>query len=46
MAPRFEGERTLTRICIGESGECEHGKYEGLALHEALRRLCVPRPDG
>ena len=39
MAYRFKGERTLMRIFIGESDKCEHGTYEGLALHEALLRL-------
>lgn len=39
MVHRFKGERTLMRIFIGESDKCEHGKYKGLALHEALLRL-------
>jgi PII-like signaling protein len=36
---QFTGERTLMRIFIGESDRVEHGRHEGLALHEALLRL-------
>jgi PII-like signaling protein len=39
MPHGFKGERTLMRIFIGESDRCEHGPYQGLALHEALLRL-------
>ncbi|MQA91827.1 MAG: DUF190 domain-containing protein [Gemmatimonas sp.] len=39
MPHRFTGERTLMRIFIGERDKCEHGPYQGLALHEALLRL-------
>jgi len=36
MQHRFEGERTLMRIYIGENDRARHGPYAGKALHEAL----------
>ena len=36
MTHRFEGERTLMRIFLGESDRCESGPYEGKPLYEAL----------
>lgn len=39
MTHRFEGERTLMRIFIGESDRCEEGKYRGRPLYEALLKL-------
>jgi uncharacterized protein len=38
MTQRFEGDRTLMRIFIGESDKCKNGPHKGLALHEALLR--------
>lgn len=39
MTHRFEGERTLMRIFIGESDHCEHGPHKGKPLYEALLHL-------
>ncbi len=39
MTHRFEGERTLMRIFIGESDRCQHGPHEGKSLYEALLGL-------
>lgn len=39
MTPRFEGERTLMRIFIGESDRCAEGPHRGKPLHEALLYL-------
>lgn len=39
MTHRFEGERTLMRIFIGESDRCEEGKHRGRPLYEALLKL-------
>ena len=39
MPHRFEGERTLMRIHVGESDRCEVGDHRGKPLHEALLRL-------
>lgn len=39
MPHRFNGERTLMRIFIGESDRCEVGTYRGKALYEALLEL-------
>lgn len=36
MAQRFEGERTLMRIFIGESDRCGIGTHKGKPLYEAL----------
>ena len=36
MTHRFEGERTLMRIFIGESDRCLEGPYHGKPLYEAL----------
>lgn len=36
MAQRFEGERTLMRIFIGESDRCAEGPHKGRPLYEAL----------
>jgi len=36
MSQRFEGERTLMRIFIGESDRCEEGPYKGKPLYEGL----------
>ena len=38
MTQRFEGERTLMRIFIGESDKCTSGAHKGMPLHEALLR--------
>jgi hypothetical protein len=39
MARRFEGERTLMRIFIGESDRCLEGRHRGKPLYEALVSL-------
>lgn len=36
MTQRFEGERTLMRIFLGEGDRCPSGPHEGRPLHEAL----------
>ena len=36
MPHRFEGERTLMRIFIGESDRCESGDHKGKPLYDAL----------
>jgi len=36
MTQRFEGERTLMRIFIGESDKCAEGPHKGKPLYEAL----------
>ncbi len=36
MTERFEGERTLMRIFIGESDRCAEGPHKGRPLYEAL----------
>lgn len=36
MPHRFEGERTLMRIFIGENDRCESGDHRGKPLYEAL----------
>jgi hypothetical protein len=36
MTRRFEGERTLMRIFIGESDRCAEGPHQGKPLYEAL----------
>ncbi len=36
MTHRFEGERTLMRIFIGESDRCTEGTHRGKPLYEAL----------
>lgn len=36
MSHRFEGERTLMRIFIGESDRCQGGSHHGKPLYEAL----------
>ena len=36
MPHRFQGERTLMRIFIGESDRCQTGRYKGKPLYEAL----------
>lgn len=36
MSDRFEGERTLMRIFIGESDRCADGPHKGKPLYEAL----------
>ncbi|HUH11864.1 MAG TPA: DUF190 domain-containing protein [Longimicrobiales bacterium] len=36
MSKRFEGERTLMRIFIGESDRCLEGPHKGKPLDEAL----------
>lgn len=36
---RFEGERTLMRIFLGESDRCTGGPHEGKPLYEALLSL-------
>lgn len=39
MTQRFEGERTLMRIFIGESDKCDEGPHRGKPLYEALLAL-------
>lgn len=39
MTHRFEGERTLMRVFIGESDRCREGEYQGRPLWEALLLL-------
>lgn len=39
MTQRFEGERTLMRIFIGESDRCAEGLHKGKPLYEALLTL-------
>ena len=39
MTHRFEGERTLMRIFIGESDRCQHEPHKGKSLYEALLDL-------
>jgi len=36
MTHRFEGDRTLMRVFIGESDRCTEGPYHGKPLYEAL----------
>ncbi len=36
MPHRFQGERTLMRIFIGESDKCQEGPHRGKPLYEAL----------
>lgn len=36
MSTRFEGERTLMRIFVGESDRCRQGSHEGRPLYDAL----------
>ena len=44
MPHRFNGERTLMRIFIGERDRCTAGAYKGMLLHEAL--VCLFRERG
>lgn len=44
MTERFEGERTLMRIFLGESDRCESGPHKGLPLYEAI--LLTLRDEG
>ena len=44
MTHRFEGERTLMRIFIGESDGCAEGAHSGKPLYEAL--LAMFRDQG
>jgi PII-like signaling protein len=44
MSQRFEGERTLMRVFIGESDRCAEGPYKGKPLYEAL--LAMLRQQG
>jgi len=44
MTRRFEGERTLMRIFLGESDRCEGGPWEGKPLYEAV--LLFLREEG
>lgn len=43
MSQRFEGERTLMRIFLGESDRCQSGAHEGEPLHEAILLLLRER---
>ncbi|MGH7476802.1 MAG: DUF190 domain-containing protein [Longimicrobiales bacterium] len=43
MPHRFEGERTLMRIFIGESDRCADGPHRGKPLYEALVALLRER---
>ncbi len=36
MTQRFEGERTLMRIFLGESDRCPTGPHKGKPLYEAI----------
>lgn len=36
MPHRFQGERTLMRVFIGESDRCREGAYRGKPLYDAL----------
>jgi PII-like signaling protein len=36
VTTRFEGERTLMRIFLGESDRCPTGPHKGLPLYEAI----------
>lgn len=44
MTRRFEGERTLMRIFLGESDRCPAGPHKGKPLYEAL--LLTLREEG
>ncbi|HSG09110.1 MAG TPA: DUF190 domain-containing protein [Longimicrobiales bacterium] len=44
MAARFEGERTLMRIFLGESDHCAAGPHKGRPLWEAI--LLTLRDEG
>lgn len=44
MTRRFEGERTLMRIFLGESDRCPEGPHKGKPLYEAL--LLTLREEG
>lgn len=39
MTERFEGERTLMRIFLGESDRCVSGPHKGKPLYEAILLL-------
>lgn len=43
MPHRFEGERTLMRIFLGESDRCEDGAYGGRPLYEAILQMLRDR---
>ncbi len=36
MAERFEGERTLMRVFLGESDRCTSGPHRGKPVYEAM----------
>ena len=44
MTRRFEGERTLMRIFLGENDRCPEGPHKGMPLYEAL--LLTLREEG
>ncbi len=44
MTRRFEGDRTLMRIFLGESDRCPEGPHKGKPLYEAL--LLTLREEG
>lgn len=44
MTKRFEGDRTLMRIFLGESDRCPAGPHKGKPLHEAI--LLTLREEG
>lgn len=44
MTHRFEGERTLMRIFLGESDRCASGPHAGKPLYEAI--LLTLREEG
>ena len=44
MTQRFEGERTLMRIFLGESDHCTTGPHKGRPLYEAI--LLTLRAEG
>ncbi len=44
MTERFEGERTLMRIFLGESDRCPVGPHKGAPLYEAI--LLTLRDEG
>lgn len=43
MPHRFEGERTLMRIFLGESDRCREGPHKGRPLYEALVQVLRER---
>ena len=44
MTQRFEGDRTLMRVFLGESDRCSSGQHKGKTLYEAI--LLTLREEG